>query len=59
MPTTIQGIEFYTVPEAAKELNVTPQTVRSYIKQGKLAGKRVGRPILITAENLKEFFNNG
>lgn len=55
MPTTIQGIEFYTVPEAAEELNVTPQTVRAYIKQGKIKGKRVGRPILITAKDLKDF----
>ena len=58
MPTIIQGIEFYTVQEAAEELNVSAQTVRSYIKQGKLSGKRVGRPLLITSENLKKFLEN-
>lgn len=59
MATVIEGIKFYTVPETAEALNVTPQTVRSYIKQGKLKGKRIGRPILITENNLKEFLRAG
>lgn len=59
MATEIEGIKFYTIPETAEALNVTPQTVRAYIKQGKLKGQRIGRPILITENNLKEFLNNG
>lgn len=55
MATVIEGIKFYTIPEAAEVLNVTPQTIRAYIKQGKLKGQRIGRPILITENNLKEF----
>lgn len=55
MATEIEGIKFYTIPETAEALNVTPQTVRAYIKQGKLKGQRIGRPILITDNNLKEF----
>jgi len=55
MATVIEGIKFYTIPETAEALNVTPQTVRAYIKQGRLKGQRIGRPILITENNLKEF----
>jgi excisionase family DNA binding protein len=55
MATEIEGIKFYTIPETAEALNVTPQTVRAYIKQGKLKGQRIGRPILITENNLKDF----
>ena len=55
MATEIEGIKFYTIPETAEALKVTPQTVRAYIKQGKLKGQRIGRPILITENNLKEF----
>ena len=55
MATVIEGIKFYTIPEVAQALRVTPQTVRAYIKQGKLKGQRIGRPILITENNLKEF----
>jgi len=55
MATVIEGIKFYTIPEAAKALNVTPQTIRAWIKKGRLKGQRIGRPILITENNLKEF----
>lgn len=58
MATEIEGIKFYTIPEVAEVLNVTPQTVRAYIKQGKLKGQRIGRPILITENNLKEFLKS-
>ena len=55
MPTTIEGIKFYTVMETAEALQVTAQTVRAYIKGGKLQSQRIGRPILITESNLKKF----
>ncbi len=59
MPTIIEGIKFYRIPEVAEALQVTPQTVRAYIKQGKIKSQRIGRPILITEKNLKEFLNLG
>ena len=55
MATEIEGIKFYTIQETAETLGVTAQTVRAYLKQGRLKGKRIGRPILITESNLKEF----
>ena len=55
MPTLIEGIRFYTIPDTAKALQVTPQTIRAWIKQGKIKSQRIGRPILITENNLKEF----
>ncbi len=53
--TEIQGIRFYSVKDTAKELNVSIATVRNYLRQGKLQGRRVGRPILITEGNIREF----
>jgi excisionase family DNA binding protein len=55
MATEIEGIKFYTILETAQVLQVTPQTIRSYIKKGRLRGQRIGRPILITENNLREF----
>jgi excisionase family DNA binding protein len=55
MATIIEGIKFYTIPETAEALRVTPQTIRKWIKQGKIKSQRIGRPILITENNLKEF----
>jgi len=58
MATVIEGIKFYTIPETAQALKVTPQTIRAWIKQGRLKGQRIGRPILITENNLKEFLQD-
>jgi excisionase family DNA binding protein len=55
MPTEIQGIKFYTIIETASALNVTPQTIRAWIKQGRIKSQRIGRPILFTEENIREF----
>lgn len=55
MPTIIEGIKFYKIPEIAEILLVSPQTVRAYIKQGKIKAQRIGRPIYVTDKNLKEF----
>jgi excisionase family DNA binding protein len=57
MATVIEGIKFYTIPETAQTLKVTPQTIRAWIKQDKIKSQRIGRPILITESNLKEFLN--
>lgn len=54
---TIQNTKFFTVLEIAKELNITPITVRTYIKQGRLKGQRVGRPYLISEDSLREFLS--
>ncbi len=53
MPTTIQGITFYTIAEAAKELGVAKNTIRNYLASGKLKGHRVGHPILITEDQIR------
>lgn len=55
MATVIEGIKFYTIQETASALHVTPQTVRAWIKRGRIKSQRIGRPILITETNLKEF----
>jgi excisionase family DNA binding protein len=55
MSIVIEGIKFYTLKETAQLLNVTPQTLRRYIKKGRLIGQRVGRPTLITENSLMEF----
>ena len=55
----IEGVKLFTVTETAETLGITPQTVRAYIKQGRLKGQRIGRPILITENSIKQFLNGG
>ena len=56
MPTVIEGIKFYTIPETAQALHVTAQTVRVWIKQGKIKSQRIGRPITQTKEITKSSY---
>lgn len=58
MPTVIENIKFYTLAETAEALKVTPQTIRAWIKQGRIKSQRIGRPILITEKNLMEFLQH-
>jgi len=51
----IEGIKFYTTLEAAKLLKVTPETIRSYIKSGKLKAQRIGRSNLISQNQILRF----
>ncbi len=55
MSTTIEGIRFFTISETAKALHVTPQTVRAYIKKGRIKSQSIGRLILIRENNLKKY----
>lgn len=52
---TIGGTKVYTVNEAANILNVTGQTVRVYVKSGKLKGSNIGGVFLVTDEAVREF----
>lgn len=55
MSVKIQGIQFYTVLEVAAELQISSMTVRSYIKDGRLPAKKLGRRYLITDTDIKKF----
>lgn len=55
MPTEIRGETYYTVTELAEVLSITPQTVRKYIKQGRIDSQRIGRPLLIRERAIREF----
>jgi len=55
MPITIKDLKLYTIPETSKMLKVGAQTVRKYIKENKLSAKKIGRPLYITEDNLREF----
>jgi excisionase family DNA binding protein len=55
MPTEIRGETYYTVTELAEVLSITPQTVRKYIKDGRIDSQRIGRPLLIRERAIKEF----
>jgi len=55
MPTKLANTNLYTVTELAHKLNVTPASVRNYLRHGHLKGQKMMGRWLITADELKEF----
>ena len=51
----IEGIKFYTVLELAKKLHITSDTVRKYIKEGRIKATKVGLSFLISHKELMRF----
>ena len=54
----IDGIRLYRLTEVARMLEVSPATIRSYIKRGKIRAVKVGRAFEIADSNLREFLTN-
>ena len=48
-----------SVQAAAELLSISPWTVRSYIKQGKLRPVRIGRRVLLQQEEIQRFVESG
>ena len=57
MPIKIEGLKLYTVQDLSKILDVTPVTLRKYIRTGRIKAQKVGRRYMVTQESLKEFLN--
>jgi len=57
MNTEYKGIKVYTVQELVKLFQLNPQSVRKYLKQGKLKGRKVGTKWLVTEEAVIKFLN--
>ena len=45
----------YDVQEAAELINLTPKSIRNYIKAGKIRAQKLGTRYYITEENLQSF----
>jgi excisionase family DNA binding protein len=55
----VKETAFYTVPEISAGLNLAVSGVRSWIRQGKLKGAKVGRTYIIFGRDVLEFLQAG
>jgi len=53
--TDVEGERFYTIPEVARILRVSDQSVRRWIKAGELRATKPGKEYRIGHTNLEEF----
>lgn len=50
-------MKIYNLDEVVKLLGLNIQTVRIYIKEGKLKASKIGRKYMVTDEAIKEFLD--
>jgi len=51
--------KLYTVEDIAKMTGFTSRTIRNYLKDGSLQGRKIGGQWRFTMENIKRLFGNG
>lgn len=56
MPKQIGDLKLYSTLELAKRLDITPLTLRTYIKQGRIKGQKLGGKWYVSEGSLKAFF---
>lgn len=54
----IMNVKLYNLEETAKILDTTQQTVRNYLKKGKLKGQKIKKRWMISEDNIKNFLHN-
>jgi excisionase family DNA binding protein len=55
MPVIIGNVKVYTIEELSKVLDVNIRTLRTYIKNGKIKGVKMGRKVYIAEKFLEDF----
>lgn len=56
MPIEVGNLKLFTIKELESLLNVSQNTVRSYLRTGKLKGRKLGVKWFVTEESLTEYF---
>lgn len=51
--------KLYTVEDIANMTGLTSRTIRNYLKDGSLEGKKIGGQWRFTMKNIEKLFNNG
>ena len=57
MAIKLGDLTFFDVMELSKKFSINPVTVRSYMRSGKLKGRKIGRKWYLTEEALRDYFN--
>lgn len=56
MSIQVGDMKLYAVEEVAEMLNVGEPTIRRYLRQGKLKGKKLAKRWYVSEESLKDYF---
>lgn len=55
MPIKFSGSKLYSIRDLEKILPITPLTIRKYIREGKIKGRKIGVNWYVAKEDLEVF----
>lgn len=55
MPIKFNNTKLYSIRDLEKILPITPLTIRKYIREGKIKGRKIGKNWYVTKEDLEAF----
>jgi len=56
MPKKIGGLTLYSVDDLHKQLGLSKLTIRAYLREGRLKGRKLGVQWFVTEEAIREYF---
>lgn len=56
MPIQLGELRLFTLEELSEKLGITTVTLRAYIKEGRLKGRKAGVRWYVSEEALREYF---
>lgn len=56
--TAKKKLDVYTLEELSEQLDMDKQTLRNYIKNGKLKASKIGNKYFVTGEDVMELMQN-
>ncbi len=57
MPVRIGDSRLHSLKELSEKLGVTKLTLQTYLREGKIKGRKMGTTWYVTEESLREYFN--
>lgn len=57
MPKNIGDIKLYTVEELSELLDIQETTIRKYLREGRIRGRKMAKRWYISEENLASYFS--
>lgn len=58
MPIEILGIKFYNLQETADLLQIKDQSMKSYVRSGRIAGKKIRGRWHFSEQQIKDYLNS-
>jgi excisionase family DNA binding protein len=53
------GVTLYNLKEVSEKLGISYLTAKTYHKNGRIRGQRIGRSIMVSEEELERFVRGG